>query len=117
MNIICCSGGNDSIALIQWAYENKLKKITVLYNNTGWAIDWWKDRMKQIEKLCIKYNFQYAETQSIGFKAMVKAKKGFPMAASRMQFCSAILKKEPTNEWLNKNDSYNNAVIYIGIRR
>lgn len=50
MNIICCSGGNDSVALIQWAYENYLEKVTVLYNDTGWSIDWWADRMRQVKK-------------------------------------------------------------------
>lgn len=48
---------------------------------------------------------------------MVRVKKGFPMAASKMQFCSSLLKKEPTNRWLNKNDPFHNAVIYIGVRR
>ncbi len=40
MNIICCSGGNDSIALIQWVHENELSNVTVVYNNTGWPIFW-----------------------------------------------------------------------------
>jgi len=117
LNIICCSGGNDSVALIQWAYENKLSNIIVLYNDTGWAISWWSDRMESIKKLCLKYGFKYAETESIGFKDMVRKKKGFPMAASKMQFCSDFLKTQPTNDWLLKNDPYFRAILYIGIRR
>jgi len=116
-NIICCSGGNDSVALIQWAYEIKLKNVTVLYNDTGWSISWWRERMFEIERLCSEYNFKYDETKSIGFKAMVKKKSGFPMAASKMQFCSDFLKKQPTLKWLNETDPNHDAVIYIGIRR
>ena len=41
MNVICCSGGNDSVALIEWAYLDALKNVTVLFNDTGWAIPWW----------------------------------------------------------------------------
>lgn len=116
-NIICCSGGNDSVALIRWAKITGLKNVTVLYNETGWAISWWKGRMKEIRTLCCKYGFKYAVTKSEGFKNLVKRKKGFPMAASNMSFCSDYLKKQPTLEWLKKNDRGGNAVLYIGIRR
>lgn len=117
MNIICCSGGNDSVALIQWAHENNLPNVTVLFNDTGWAISWWKHRMEEIKNLCSRYNFGYAETKSIGFKDMVRMKKGFPMAASKMQFCSGVLKTDPTNKWLLENDPYFRAILYIGVRR
>jgi hypothetical protein len=50
MNIICCSGGNDSVALIQWAHENALPAVTVLYNDTGWAAPWWPARIEEIKK-------------------------------------------------------------------
>jgi 3'-phosphoadenosine 5'-phosphosulfate sulfotransferase (PAPS reductase)/FAD synthetase len=117
LNIICCSGGNDSVALIQWAHETGLKDVVILYNNTGWAIPWWADRMESIENLCKKYGFRYAETKSIGFKDMVRTKKGFPMAAGPMQWCSDFLKTTPTNKWLLENDPKFQAIIYIGIRR
>jgi len=117
MNIICCSGGNDSIALIRWAWVSKLRSVTVLYNDTGWAAPKWEIRIGQVEALCKTYNFKFDRTESMGFKAMVRAKKGFPMAASRMSFCSDVLKKQPTRNWLHVNDPEGIAVIFIGIRR
>lgn len=117
MNIICCSGGNDSVALIQWAHENNLKDVVVLYNDTGWSIDWWPERMSEIKSLCNKYLFAYRETTCEGFKNMVRRKKGFPMGASPMQFCSGVLKKDPTLKWLKENDQLRGAIIYIGVRR
>jgi len=44
-NIISISGGNDSIAMLQWVIENRDffgdEEFTALYCNTGWAISWW----------------------------------------------------------------------------
>lgn len=117
MNIICCSGGNDSVALIVWAIKNKLENVYVIFNDTGWAADNWKYRMAEIEFLCMQNNFKYVVTESEGFEAMVRRKKGFPMPASKMQFCSSILKTEPTLYWLRKNDPEKKAIIYIGVRR
>ena len=117
MNLICCSGGNDSVALMRWAYENNLKDVVVLYNNTGWAIDWWDDRITDVLQVCRKYQFKFDITESMGFKNLVRMKKGFPMAASKMSFCSYYLKKQPTKKWLEKNDPDCNAIIYVGIRR
>lgn len=87
MNIICCSGGNDSVALIQWAHEAGLSDVTVVYNNTGWAIDWWPERMQEIQALCDRYGFGYHETKSIGFADMARKKRGFPHVCE----CHAIL--------------------------
>lgn len=116
-NILCCSGGNDSVALIQYAKINNLKNIYVLYNNTGWASDEWPARMEEIKTLCNKYGFNYAETECEGFEAMVRRKKGWPMCASKMQFCTSILKTDPTLKWLKKNDPHKEAILYIGVRR
>lgn len=117
MNILCCSGGNDSVALMQWAVKSKLENVVVLYNNTKWYSDGWIDRINQVKKFCEKNEFKYFETESEGFKNMVRRKKGFPMPASRMQFCSSVLKTEPTQNWLEKHDPNENAVIYMGKRR
>jgi 3'-phosphoadenosine 5'-phosphosulfate sulfotransferase (PAPS reductase)/FAD synthetase len=41
-NIINISGGNDSVAMLQWVVENRShfvdEKFTAIYCNTGWAI-------------------------------------------------------------------------------
>jgi 3'-phosphoadenosine 5'-phosphosulfate sulfotransferase (PAPS reductase)/FAD synthetase len=116
-NILACSGGNDSVALIRWAHENGLRNVTVLFNDTGWAINWWGQRIEKIKDLCFDYGFRFDTTKSEGFKAMVRRKKGFPMAASKMQFCSDVLKTQPTLKWLTKHDPFHFAVIYTGKRR
>ncbi len=37
MWVISSSCGNDSVALIQWAIESKIKDVVVTYIDTGWA--------------------------------------------------------------------------------
>jgi len=45
MNIIFSSFGNDSLALIQWAIDNKLDNVVVAYSNTKWGRDDWQERV------------------------------------------------------------------------
>jgi 3'-phosphoadenosine 5'-phosphosulfate sulfotransferase (PAPS reductase)/FAD synthetase len=117
-NIIFCSGGNDSVALIQWVYEKHwIDENFVLYSNTGWAAPFWPERIKKIKKLCWKYGMFFIEIQSEGMEALVKRKSGWPMAASKFQFCSDELKVRPAREWMFKNDPDMKAICWTGIRQ
>lgn len=117
-NIICCSGGNDSVALIQWARNRNLENVTVLYNQTGWEAPFWHDRLAEIKQVCQRFGFRYETTTPLLlFKDLVRKKKGFPMAAGRMQWCSDYLKKQPTRQWLYSIDPDRKAHIFVGIRR
>jgi len=49
------SGGNDSIATLQFMVLNELPKkyrLVSLYTNTGWAADYWADRMTKVAAWC-----------------------------------------------------------------
>ena len=117
MHVIFCSGGNDSIALIQHLYESGITDATVLYNDTGWAHPEWPERMRKVATLVWAYGYKYASTKSKGFVQMVKDKKGFPMAASRMSFCTQELKTKPTLAYLTQTDPTKKAVCCAGVRR
>lgn len=114
--ISLCSGGNDSIALMQLMYSKRLD-FAVLYNDTGWARSDWPDRMEKIKKWCDDRGIEYIETKSIGMEALVKRNKGWPMPASRMQFCTGELKERPTLDYLEKIDPSRDLVIATGRRR
>ncbi len=117
-NYIFSSGGNDSIALMRWVAKNKPKdKNYVIYSNTNWAIEWWADRVKRIKKYANSHNLEFVELFSEGMEAMVRRKKGWPMAASKMQFCTEELKVKPAREWMIKQDPEMDAICYTGIRR
>lgn len=113
---VTCSGGNDSIALVQYMIERN-EPFTVVYNNTGWAHEAWEARMKRVE-LWVKSNgHNYIETKSVGMKNMIRKKGGFPKPASNMQFCTGILKEQPSLELYDKLDSKRDWDVVTGRRR
>jgi 3'-phosphoadenosine 5'-phosphosulfate sulfotransferase (PAPS reductase)/FAD synthetase len=115
--VIFCSYGNDSIALIRWAYENKLKNVVCLYSDTGWAADWWHERVEQGEALARSYGFTPVRTVSEGMVSLVKRKKGWPMGGGSASFCTSELKVLPALEWLDANDPDKDAICLTGVRR
>ena len=66
MFILFASYGNDSMALIQWAINRKLKDVTVLYSDTGWAAPWWEDMITEGEEYAQEHGFRTVRTDSIG---------------------------------------------------
>ncbi len=116
MNIISVSYGNDSIAMLRWAYEHNLPDAHVVYCETGWAHSSWEKRIKQGETLAESYGFITHRIQGdILFSDMVRMKKGFPY--QRSQFCTGILKGLPFLDYCEENDPDRDAVILIGKRR
>lgn len=79
--VVKASYGNDSIALIQWAFEQKLNSVAVLYNDTGWASRNWNTRVSEMELWAQSLGFDTHRTKSIGMENLVRQKK--VMASSR----------------------------------
>src|SRR5574340_96106 len=115
MNIIFASYGNDSVALIQWAKENNLEDVHVVYSDTGWAADWWGERLERLEAWVKTLGFLPHRTESMGMEELVKKRKGWPR--NGMQFCTLELKIRPAMEWLDKNDPEKTALCLVGVRR
>lgn len=117
MYVLFCSYGNDSIALIQWAHENKLRDVTCLYSDTGWASDDWPARVEAGERLAQSYGFATARTESEGMVALVKRKCGWPGAGGQGQFCTSELKIKPALQWLDEHDPDKDWTAVTGVRR
>ncbi|TAJ89712.1 phosphoadenosine phosphosulfate reductase family protein [Reyranella sp.] len=115
VHVIFASYGNDSLALIRWAYERKLRDVTVLYNETGWGAACWAIRVAQCEAWVEGLGFKAARTQSIGMEALVKKERGWPR--NGMQFCTEKLKIRPSLAWLAQNDPEREAICLVGVRR
>ena len=115
MNIISSSCGNDSVALIQWAYENKLPDVTVTYIDTGWSAPNWEDRVNSVQDYVIGLGFKFVTIKSMGMEALVRVKKGFP--ANQYQFCTQHLKGIPFLQWIDEYDPDCRAVVLVGKRR
>lgn len=114
-HVLFCSGGNDSVALVRWAFEKGLKGVAVCYSNTGWAAAYWKLRIKKFKKLCEHYGFQFFEIQSEGMESLVLRKNAFP--ANRPKFCTGELKIIPAIKWLEEIDPRKESICYVGVRR
>lgn len=115
---IFTSCGNDGIALMQWAVENDLRDVEVVYTNTGWAADGWVERVERVRQWVNNkgnLGWRFHETHSIGFMELARQKKGFP--TQQYQWCSYILKIEPGMRWLEENDPDKHLVCLIGVRR
>lgn len=114
--LVACSGGNDSIALIQFMHE-KGHDFGVIYNDTGWARKDWSARITKISNWCFERGIQFFITKSEGMESLVRRKKGWPMPASKMQFCTQELKEKPTLELLSRIDPDKEITIVTGRRR
>jgi 3'-phosphoadenosine 5'-phosphosulfate sulfotransferase (PAPS reductase)/FAD synthetase len=113
---ISASYGNDSIALIQWAYEQKLEDVTVTYSDTGWSSAEWPARVDKCEIWAKSLGFKtHRVIPNLQFEELMVSKKGFP--SQRYQWCSAMLKIVPFLCWLDDADSKLQTTIVIGLRR
>jgi 3'-phosphoadenosine 5'-phosphosulfate sulfotransferase (PAPS reductase)/FAD synthetase len=115
VNVISSSYGNDSVALIQWAFENFLVDVTVVYCDTGWSAPWWPQRVAKGEELAQGYRFKTVRCKSLGMAELVRMKKGWP--GNGQQFCTAHLKGLPFLQWIDEADPECRAVVLIGKRR
>lgn len=113
--IIFSSYGNDSCAVIQWAHEQHLEGVCVVYTDTGWAASGWQARVAKMEAWARSLGFRTERTSSIGFTELARQKSGFP--TQRYQWCSYILKIEPGMRWLAENDPECRAVALVGVRQ
>jgi len=115
--IVTTSFGNDSVALIQYMHENHKGEFICLYNDTGWARDDWPRRVSNLSNICFNIGVEVVITKSEGMINLVKRKKGWPMPASAMQWCTQELKEKPSNDFYAKRDPDCEFIIVTGRRR
>jgi len=113
--VIFVSYGNDSIALLQWAHEQELSGVAVVFTDTGWMADGWAERVERAEAWVRGLGFTPYRTSSMGFRQLARDKKGIP--TQRYQWCSFFLKIEPGMRWLAEHDPDTRAVCLVGVRR
>lgn len=116
-HIIFASYGNDSIALIQWAYENDIS-ATIAYSDTGWCADWWRERVADAEAWAQGLGFETVRLESEGMADLCRRKKAWPRGGGgKFQFCTMELKEIPARKWMDEFDPECAATCMIGIRR
>lgn len=115
MHVIFCSGGNDSVALLQFAKERGLTDVHVCYSDTGWAADFWPERIARVRAYAETCGFTWHDIKSEGMVHLVRRKRGWP--ANKPRFCTAELKILPALAWLEQHDPEEDAICMVGVRR
>ena len=88
INVISSSYGNDSLALIQWALENQLSDVTVVFIDTGWSAPGWLERVARCEEWVRSIGFTTVNVKpDVQFEELMRIKKGFP--SQQFQWCSS----------------------------
>lgn len=116
------SGGNDSIATLEFMVLNGLPKwdrVVSLYTNTGWAADYWADRMAKVAAWCADRRIEHVEIATKGFERLVLDGDAgtihFPNGMRKT--CTERLKILPAKRWLNERDPEGEAICVLGVRR
>lgn len=116
MNVLSVSYGNDSIALIQWAHEQRLPDLQTVFIDTGWAGEGWMERVERCEAWVRSLGYPAIRiTPDVQFEELMRMKKGFP--SQRYQWCSGMLKGVPFLNWIDEADPERKATVLIGKRR
>jgi hypothetical protein len=116
MSILFGNYGNNTIALIQWAYENKLAGVCVVHVETGWTAQEWAEQVQRGQALAHNYGFTpITLTARATFQQLVLDRGRFP--SRKFQWCAGFLKGLPFLEWLDENDAAATATILLGSRR
>ena len=114
--IIFGNYGNNTIALIQWAHENKLDNVIVIDVETNWAAQWWSERVAAGKNLAKQYGFAATTLMAKpNFSEAVLDRGNFPSV--KFQWCSGFLKGLPFLAWGDEMDPACEATLLIGSRR
>lgn len=114
MNILFCNYGDGSIALIQWAHENKIQAVTVCNMETGFGSSdaAWQQQVQKGIALAQGYGFNTQTLKSVmTWSDLVLKRTEFPSTQS--PWCAGWLKGLAFVEWLDEVDSACEATIVL----
>lgn len=116
MHIILSDLGDDGIALTQWAINQKLEDVYVIYVNTNWQSQAWLKRIDQVKSWCIEnqLNFEQLEPQA-DFSRQVIEHNHFP--SIKFQWCAGLIKGTIIADWLDDVDEDEEAIILLPNRK
>lgn len=116
MNILFSNFGDNTIALIQWAYENKLEDVYVLHVETSWAAEKWQEWVDRACAFVEQCGFRSIALESpTTFTDMVVGREQFP--SQKFQWCAGFLKGLAFITWADEHDPHRDAQVLLGSRR
>jgi hypothetical protein len=116
MHFIFGNYGDNTIAVIQWAYQKKLSDVCVVTINTGWSALGWESRSLAGKQWAQSFGFKTEELKpSHSYSDLIRDRQSFPNA--KYQWCSTFLKALPFINFLDQVDDSCESVILLGSRR
>ncbi len=116
MNILVANFGNDSLGLIEYAYQQKLVGVQVVSVDTGWSNPQWDKRVQAAEAWVRRLGFKWVRlTARLNFPELVRAQAEFP--TTKFQWCAIYLKGDTLRAWLADIDPLKKATVLLARRR
>ena len=116
MYLIIGNFGNETIALIEWARQNRLKNVYCLYVDTSWASKSWPKRVTTVVQWLKSINFTpVILTPNISFQALALEQRDFP--TPKFASCVSLIKAPTLLAWIEKHDPNAEATLLLAKRR
>jgi hypothetical protein len=94
-------------------------QVFSLYTNTGWAAEYWPERMQRVAAWCEERGIQHVEIATKGFEQLVLDGDAgtirFPNGMRKT--CTERLKILPAARWMDTVDPDRVAICVLGVRR
>lgn len=118
VHVLLTNGGNDSLAMLQWAHEVQLPNVTVVTVDTGWSAPGWSHHMEHVLAYAQQVGFATQVLRpTLAFPELIRERQEFP--STQFQWCAGFLKGLPLLAWLDQplQDPDAKACIMIAHRR
>lgn len=114
MYIVFGNYGNETVALMQWLFEQKIEKpVYVVSVHTGWAAQNWHERVASGEALARDLGFTPVRLSStLDFSRLIEQQQNFP--STKYQWCAGFLKGLIFLDWLDSIDPSCESLILLG---
>ena len=114
--VIIANFGNESVALIQWAIEQKLDNLLVVSVDTNWQSEAWQARVSQAHDWLSKNSIAFKRIKAVhSMQDCVRERGTFPN--KKLQWCAGFLKGLALNDYLDEVDPSCEATLLFAKRR
>jgi hypothetical protein len=96
------NGGNGTVALLQWVYEQSIAG-EFIWVNTGFAHHSWLQRQEEIAEFATRIGLRFISIEATPLSQWIRARHSFP--SIKFPWCASVLKGLPLNAWLDEHDS------------
>ena len=114
--IILANFGNEILALLQYAIEQKLAALSLVSIDTHWAAARWQAHVQRVQAYARACGIDVVRLSAKqGFAELVRQRRSFP--SKKFQWCASLLKGVVINAYLDEIDPSAQVHILLAKRR